>query len=62
MSADRDAGLRPRLAALRAERDAARRLLADLQLRRVQAVDTLLRLDAAVAVLEEELSGRPNTE
>lgn len=62
MSADRDAGLRQRLAALRVERDAARRRLADLQLRRAQVLDTLLRLDVAVAVLEEELSGRPDTD
>lgn len=62
MSADRDAGLRQRLAALRVERDAVRRRLADLQLRRAQVLDTLLRLDVAVAVLEEELSGRPDTD
>jgi hypothetical protein len=58
VSADLRGGLQQRLAALRAERSAARRLLADLQVRQAEALDQLLLLDGAVGVLEEELSGR----
>ena len=55
MTVDRRVGLERRLTALCAERDAVRRLLADLAGREAQLLDRLLLLDAAVGALEEEL-------
>ena len=54
--------LEERLAALREERAAGRRLLAELQERQSQVVDTMLRLDGAISVLEEELAAAPEAE
>jgi uncharacterized coiled-coil protein SlyX len=56
MIMDLRAQLEERLAALRAELAAGRRLLSDLQAREAEVLDTLLRLDGAVRVLEEELA------
>lgn len=57
MSAAPRAALEQRITALRAERDAARRLLAELQARQAEALDAVLVLDRAVRVLEEEVAG-----
>jgi len=59
---DLRAQLEQRLAALRDERAAARRLLAELQERQSQVVDGLLRVDGAISVLEEELAAAPEVE
>jgi hypothetical protein len=47
-----------RLAELRQEYDAGRRMLADLEARQVELQQTLLRIGGAVQVLEELLGGR----
>ena len=54
--------LEERLAALRGDRTAVRRLLAELQDRQAQVLDTMLRLDGAISVLEEELAAAPEAE
>jgi hypothetical protein len=59
---DLRAQLEQRLAALRDERAAGRRLLAELQERQSQVVDGLLRVDGAISVLEEELAAAPEVE
>ena len=59
---DLRAQLEERLTALRGELAAGRRLLADLQARQAEVVDTLLRIDGAIAVLEEELAAAPEVE
>ena len=59
---DLRAQLEQRLAALHEELAAGRRLLADLQARRAEVVDTLLRIDGAISVLEEELAAAPGVE
>ena len=59
---DLRAQLEQRLAALRDERAAGRRLLAELQERQSQVVDSLLRVDGAISVLEEELAAAPEVE
>ncbi|MGZ4508755.1 MAG: hypothetical protein ACXVX8_14130 [Blastococcus sp.] len=59
---DLRAQLEERLTALRAEADAGRRLLADLRARQSEVVDTLLRIDGAISVLEEELAAAPGVE
>ncbi len=59
---DLRAQLEQRLAALRDERAAGRRLLAELQERQSQVVDGLLRVDGAISVLEEELAAAPEAE
>jgi hypothetical protein len=59
---DLRAQLEQRLAALHAELAAGRRLLADLQARQAEVVDTLLRIDGAISVLEEELAAAPGVE
>jgi hypothetical protein len=59
---DLRAQLEERLAALRGELAAGRRLLADLQARQAEVVDTLLRIDGAISVLEEELAAAPEVE
>jgi hypothetical protein len=46
-----------RLAALRQEFEAGRRMLADLEARQVELQQTLLRIGGAVQVLEELLGG-----
>jgi predicted O-methyltransferase YrrM len=56
MTVDLRSRLAERLLALREEQAAGRRLLAELQDRQAQVLDTLLRLDGAVRVLEEELA------
>ena len=60
MTTDLRGGLERRLTALRAERNEVRRLLADLTGRQARLLDTLLLLDGAVGVLEEELAGPPD--
>jgi chromosome segregation ATPase len=55
VSADLRAQLERRLDALRAELDAGRRMLADLQARQAEVQDTVLRIAGAIQVLEEEL-------
>jgi hypothetical protein len=59
---DLRAQLEQRLAALHEELVAGRRLLADLQARQAEVVDTLLRIDGAISVLEEELAAAPGVE
>jgi hypothetical protein len=59
---DLRAQLEERLAAPRGERAAGRRLLAELQERQSQVVDTMLRLDGAISVLEAELAAAPEAE
>jgi chromosome segregation ATPase len=59
---DLRAQLEQRLAALHEELAAGRRLLADLQARQAEVVDTLLRIDGAISVLEEELAAAPGVE
>ena len=59
---DLRAQLEERLTALRGELAAGRRLLADLQARQAEVVDTLLRIDGAIGVLEEELAAAPEVE
>jgi hypothetical protein len=59
---DLRAQLEERLTALRGELEAGRRLLADLQARQGEVVDTLLRIDGAISVLEEELAAAPQVE
>ena len=59
---DLRAQLEERLTALRGELAAGRRLLADLQARQAEVVDTLLRIDGAISVLEEELAAAPEVE
>jgi hypothetical protein len=59
---DLRAQLEERLTALRDERAAGRRLLAELQARQSEVVDTMLRLDGAIGVLEEELAAAPEVE
>jgi predicted nucleic acid-binding Zn-ribbon protein len=51
--------LEERLDALRAELDAGRRMLADLQARQAEVQDTVLRIAGAIQVLEEELRRDP---
>jgi predicted nucleic acid-binding Zn-ribbon protein len=55
VSADLRGQLERRLDALRAELDAGRRMLADLQARQAEVQDTVLRISGAIQVLEEEL-------
>ena len=57
MSTDLRAALGQRLAALQAEAAARRGLLADLQARQNEVVAELLRIDRAVRILQEELTG-----
>jgi hypothetical protein len=59
---DLRAQLEERLTALRGERAAGRRLLADLQARQAEVLDSLLRIDGAITVLEEELAAAPEVE
>jgi hypothetical protein len=59
---DLRAQLDERLTALRGELEAGRRLLADLQARQGEVLDTLLRIDGAITVLEEELAAAPEVE
>jgi chromosome segregation ATPase len=59
---DLRAQLEERLTALREELEAGRRLLADLQARQGEVLDTLLRIDGAITVLEEELAAAPEVE
>lgn len=59
---DLRAQLEQRLAALHEELAAGRRLLADLQARQAEVVDTLLRIDGAISVLEGELAAAPGVE
>jgi hypothetical protein len=62
LTVDLRAQLEERLTALRGELEAGRRLLADLQARQGEVVDTLLRIDGAITVLEEELAAAPEVE
>jgi hypothetical protein len=55
VSMDLRPALEQRLAALRQEQRTTRRCLSDLRARELQALDILLRLDRAAAILEEEL-------
>jgi hypothetical protein len=59
---DLRAQLEERLTALRGERTAGRRLLADLQARQAEVLDTLLRIEGAITVLDEELAAAPEVE
>jgi hypothetical protein len=59
---DLRAQLEERLTALRGELAAGRRLLVDLRARQAEVVDTLLRIDGAITVLEEELAAAPDVE
>jgi hypothetical protein len=59
---DLRAQLEERLGALRGERAAGRRLLAELQERQSQVIDSMLRIDGAISVLEEELAAAPEVE
>lgn len=56
MSGDLRAALAERLAALKQEQGAVRRLLADLQARERQALASLVRLDRVARILEDELA------
>jgi predicted nucleic acid-binding Zn-ribbon protein len=55
VTVDLRAQLQQRLDALRAELEAGRRMLADLQARQAEVQDTVLRIAGAIQVLEEEL-------
>jgi len=59
---DLRAQLDERLTALRGELEAGRRLLAELQERQSEVVDSMLRIDGAISVLEEELAAAPEVE
>jgi hypothetical protein len=59
---DLRAQLEERLIALRGELVVGRQLLADLQARQAEVLDTLLRIDGAISVLEEELAEAPEVE
>ena len=59
---DLRAQLEQRLVALHEELAAGRRLLVELQARQAEVVDTLLRIDGAISVLEEELAAAPGVE
>jgi hypothetical protein len=56
VSGDLRAALAERLAALKQEQGAVRRLLADLQARERQALASLVRLDRVARILEDELA------
>ena len=47
--------LEQRLTELKAEHESGQKMLADLEARRAELCDTLLRISGAVLVLEEEL-------
>lgn len=59
---DLRAQLEERLAALRQELAAGRRLLEDLEAQRAEVLDRMLRISGAVQVLEEELAAAPGVE
>lgn len=59
---DLRAQLEERLAALRQELAAGRRLLEDLEAQRTEVLDRMLRISGAVQVLEEELAAAPDVE
>lgn len=54
--------LTARLARLRAEHEAGQKMLAELDAKRQEIRDTLLRISGAIQVLEEELAKAPRPE